>query len=77
VKISTHNHKVLKKIYDNEPLTASQINVSNANQYLIQLESAKLIVRRWYQDGKKRFKLAFINREKLEEVEKILGVKYE
>lgn len=74
MKVSTHNFSILKMIYQDGMLTASQISYSNANQYLIQLERAKLIIRTWYHDGKKRFKLATINREKLDEVKKILGV---
>lgn len=68
------NIAVLKIVNDNEPITASQISYSNANQYLIPLERAKLIIRKWSYDGRRRFKLATINREKLDEVCKILGV---
>ncbi|MCD4668307.1 MAG: hypothetical protein K8R44_06950 [Sulfurimonas sp.] len=41
-----HKLTILKLLYDtNLRITASQLKISNANQYLIPLEEAKLIIR--------------------------------
>lgn len=48
---------ILKDIYSNDFVTASQIGYSNANQYLIKLEKQEPIIRNW---SVSRYKIARI-----------------
>ena len=71
-----HKHTILKKLYDTGlHLTATDFYVSNANQFLCELESQELIKR--YKMKRKNmspFKLAYIPDEFKERVEKYLGI---
>ena len=62
MKKSTHKFKILKKLSDTGlHLTATDFNASNANQFLIELESQKLITRyKVKREGMSPFKLAYV-----------------
>lgn len=69
----TVKNNILKKIYFSGTATASNIDYSNANQYLIEMEQMELIIREWVTKGKRRFKEARINPKKINEVKNIIG----
>jgi hypothetical protein len=66
--------EILSQIHKNGSTTASKINYSNANQYLIYLEIEGLIIRKWANNGFKTYKEARINPSRLDEVKEYLGV---
>jgi hypothetical protein len=71
-KSLTHKLNILKVLLDtNMRLTASQFNISNANQYLIPLEELKLIKRvEVPRDNCSPFKVGFIDKDtKLKAIE--------
>ncbi|MCX6072728.1 MAG: hypothetical protein NTY39_00205 [Campylobacterales bacterium] len=54
---TTHKAKILSTIMQSGAKTAANFNISNGNQYMIELEKEGIIYSYWMQDGKKRFKL--------------------
>jgi len=67
---------ILKKLYTTGlHLTATDFKISNANQFLIELENQKLIERYWVKDeGITPFKLAYVSDDTREKAEKYLNI---
>ncbi len=67
--------QILKKLYEtNLRLTATDFRISNANQFLIELESQKLIERYWVRNEEETpFKLAYVSDETREKAMKYLN----
>jgi len=67
--------EILKQIYLTGSTTAKKIPYSNANQYLIYLETVEgLIIRKWANNGFVTYKEARINPSRIDEVKSFLGV---
>jgi len=75
MKLTTTQTTVLKMVYDAGTTTAFKIHFSNANQYLIPLETKGLIIRKWVSHKGKPHKEARINPNKINLVRKLLGLK--
>lgn len=71
-----HKYSILKSLYNTElQLTAADFNISNANQYLIELEEQGLITRyEVKRDGMSSFKINYVNRGQREKAKKYLGI---
>ena len=67
--------QILNRLYETGlRLTASDFRISNANQYLEELESQGLVIRYWVRnEGETPFKLAYVSDETREKATKYLN----
>ncbi len=69
---SSHSMSLLKSIYEGKEVSGGVVGISNANQYLIDLEAKGLIIREWKPD--RSCKIARINPDKIEAIRELIGV---
>lgn len=74
MKKATRKITILQTLYETGlHLTAADFNISNANQFLGQLESQELVKRYWVrEEGIKPFKLAYVSNENMTKAKKYL-----
>ena len=75
MKKVTRKLNILQTLYSTKlHLTATDFKISNANQYLGELESQRLIERYWVKnEGDTPFKLAYVSDDTRERAEKYLN----
>jgi len=72
---ATHKRNILQTLYNTRlHLTATDFRISNANQFLIELESQELIERYWVRnEGETPFKLAYVSDATKDKAKKYLN----